>query len=102
MRQTTTDATRITRLSDQGVGVGGYGRPLSEERDAVVLDLLVQRLDVDPEQAGRPHLLPPGVRLHPGDVDALVAFLISEETGFITGQNFVVDGGMTKKMIYVE
>jgi NAD(P)-dependent dehydrogenase (short-subunit alcohol dehydrogenase family) len=35
-------------------------------------------------------------------VDALVAFLISEETGFITGQNFVVDGGMTKKMICVE
>ncbi len=38
----------------------------------------------------------------PGDVAALVAFLISYEAGFITGQNFVVDGGMTKKMIYVE
>ncbi len=38
----------------------------------------------------------------PWDVAALVAFLISEETGFITGQNFVVDGGMTKKMIYAE
>ena len=31
-----------------------------------------------------------------------MAFLISDEAGFITGQNFVVDGGMTKKMIYVE
>lgn len=38
----------------------------------------------------------------PGDVAALVAFLISDEAGFITGQNYVVDGGMTKKMIYVE
>jgi len=38
----------------------------------------------------------------PGDVAALAAFLISDEAGFITGQNFVVDGGMTKKMIYVE
>jgi len=38
----------------------------------------------------------------PGDVAALVAFLISDEAGFITGQNFIVDGGMTKKMIYVE
>jgi NAD(P)-dependent dehydrogenase (short-subunit alcohol dehydrogenase family) len=38
----------------------------------------------------------------PGDVAALVAFLISDEAGFITGQNLVVDGGMTKKMIYVE
>ncbi len=38
----------------------------------------------------------------PLDVAALVAFLISEEAGFITGQHFVLDGGMTKKMIYVE
>jgi NAD(P)-dependent dehydrogenase (short-subunit alcohol dehydrogenase family) len=35
------------------------------------------------------------------DIAALVAFLLSEESGFTTGQNFVVDGGMTRKMIYV-
>ncbi len=38
----------------------------------------------------------------PEDVAAMVAFLCSTESGFVTGQNFVVDGGMTKKMIYVE
>ncbi len=38
----------------------------------------------------------------PQDIAALVGFLISDEAGFITGQNFVVDGGMTKKMIYLE
>ena len=34
------------------------------------------------------------------DVADLVAYLLSDAAGFITGQNFVVDGGMTKKMIY--
>jgi NAD(P)-dependent dehydrogenase (short-subunit alcohol dehydrogenase family) len=38
----------------------------------------------------------------PGDIAALVAFLISGQSGFITGQTFVVDGGMTRRMIYVE
>src|SRR5687767_3798371 len=36
-----------------------------------------------------------------GDIAELVAYLISDAAGFVTGQNFVVDGGMTKKMIYV-
>lgn len=36
----------------------------------------------------------------PEDVASLVEYLISDATGFITGQNFVVDGGMTRKMIY--
>jgi NAD(P)-dependent dehydrogenase (short-subunit alcohol dehydrogenase family) len=35
------------------------------------------------------------------DIAAMVAFLLSDASGFTTGQNFVVDGGMTKKMIYV-
>ncbi|MFO7766795.1 MAG: SDR family oxidoreductase [Pelovirga sp.] len=38
----------------------------------------------------------------PEDIADLVAYLISERAGFITGQNLVVDGGMTRKMIYVE
>lgn len=38
----------------------------------------------------------------PEDIAALVAYLISREAGFITGANFVVDGGMTRKMIYAE
>ena len=36
----------------------------------------------------------------PEDVAELVAYLLSDAAGFITGQNFVIDGGMTKKMIY--
>ena len=34
------------------------------------------------------------------DVAALVAWLLSRQSGFVTGQEFVVDGGMTRKMIY--
>src|SRR3990172_1862566 len=37
----------------------------------VALDLLVQGLDVDPEQTGRLHLLAPGLREDSRDVDAL-------------------------------
>jgi NAD(P)-dependent dehydrogenase (short-subunit alcohol dehydrogenase family) len=36
----------------------------------------------------------------PEDVASIVAWLAGEEAGFVTGQNFVVDGGMTRKMIY--
>ena len=36
----------------------------------------------------------------PNDIAALVDFLISPKAGFITGQNFVADGGMVRKMIY--
>lgn len=36
----------------------------------------------------------------PDDVASLVDYLISSKAGFITGQNFVVDGGMVRKMIY--
>lgn len=37
----------------------------------------------------------------PADIAATVAFLASPEAGFITGQHLAIDGGMTKKMIYV-
>jgi NAD(P)-dependent dehydrogenase (short-subunit alcohol dehydrogenase family) len=37
----------------------------------------------------------------PEDVAAAAVFLCGPEAGFITGQHLVVDGGMTRKMIYV-
>lgn len=37
----------------------------------------------------------------PEDIANMILFLLNPENGFITGQNFVIDGGMTKKMIYM-
>lgn len=37
------------------------------------------------------------------DIASLAAFLLDgKQSGFVTGQNWQVDGGMGKKMIYVE
>jgi NAD(P)-dependent dehydrogenase (short-subunit alcohol dehydrogenase family) len=34
------------------------------------------------------------------DIAAMAAYLLSPEAGFITGAEFTIDGGMTRKMIY--
>ncbi len=36
------------------------------------------------------------------DVAAIASFLLGPASGFVTGAEFVVDGGMTRKMIYAE
>lgn len=36
----------------------------------------------------------------PDDVASMVLFLCSHEAGFITGENIIIDGGMTHQMIY--
>ncbi|WP_278287157.1 SDR family oxidoreductase [Cellulosilyticum ruminicola] len=38
----------------------------------------------------------------PEDIVNAVMYLTSEEASFITGSNFVIDGGMTVKMIYAQ
>ncbi len=36
----------------------------------------------------------------PKDIARVVLFLCGEDSGFITGENITVDGGMTKLMVY--
>jgi len=50
--------------------------------------------DVDREQH------PAGRIGKPEDIAAAVDYLSGEQAGFITGQHFAIDGGMTVKMIY--
>ena len=50
------------------------------------------------EEDKRQH--PAGRVGRPEDIAALALFLASDDAGFITGQNFIVDGGMTSQMVY--
>jgi NAD(P)-dependent dehydrogenase (short-subunit alcohol dehydrogenase family) len=54
-----------------------------------------------PRPSEEEHAFHPAGRVGvPEDIAALVAFLIGPESRFITGGEFLVDGGVTRKMIY--
>jgi NAD(P)-dependent dehydrogenase (short-subunit alcohol dehydrogenase family) len=56
-----------------------------------------------PEPTAEEHEFHPAGRVgRVEDIAALTAFLVGPESGFITGAEFVVDGGVTRKMIYPE
>jgi NAD(P)-dependent dehydrogenase (short-subunit alcohol dehydrogenase family) len=55
------------------------------------------------EPTGEEHAFHPAGRVGmPEDVAALATFLAGPDSRFITGAEFVVDGGVTRKMIYPE
>lgn len=56
--------------------------------------------DTSPLEAHHHRQHPAGRVGLPQDVADLIAYLLSEDAGFMTGQNIVVDGGITRKMIY--
>jgi NAD(P)-dependent dehydrogenase (short-subunit alcohol dehydrogenase family) len=54
-----------------------------------------------PEPSDQEHAFHPAGRVgRTEDIAGLAAFLVGPESGFITGAEFVVDGGVTRKMIY--
>lgn len=58
---------------------------------------------VVPQHSERDRLQHPVGRVGvPDDIAAAVLYLCGDQAGFITGQNLVIDGGMTVKMIYEE
>jgi len=56
----------------------------------------------NPKLSRRDHAQHPAGRVgEPGDIGSLAVYLLSASSSFVTGQHFVVDGGMTVKMQYV-
>ena len=56
-----------------------------------------------PEPTAAEHAFHPAGRVgQTNDIAGLAAFLVGPDSGFITGAEFIVDGGVTRKMIYPE
>jgi len=99
--------------SKGGVSSLTHALAMSLQPDVRVNSISPGWIDVQPWQkmknrkstawANKHHHQHPAGRIGiPEDVAELCWFLLSEKAEFITGQNFVVDGGMTRKMIYEE
>lgn len=83
-----TPPIRVNAISPGWIETGPW-RKASKRRDP-------EHSDADRDQH------PVGRVGRPEDIAEAVLYLLDDRAGFITGQNLVIDGGMTKKMIYVE
>ncbi len=79
---------RVNAIAPGWIDVSGWKKRSAREQ-----------AELRPEDHGQ-H--PAGRVGRPEDVAEAVLFLCSDKAGFITGECLVLDGGMTRKMIYVE
>lgn len=82
------DGIRVNAISPGWIETSAY-KKRSQRRD-------VHLSEADHKQH------PVGRVGRPEDIAAACLYLAGDEAGFITGANLVIDGGMTRKMIYVE
>ena len=77
---------RVNCISPGWVPTDAWRKPASRRRPALSKQ---DRAQHPVGRVGRPE-----------DIGALAVYLLSDAAGFVTGQEFVVDGGMSRKMIY--
>jgi len=77
---------RVNCVSPGWIHVGGRGRKARRRA---------------PEPSAEEHAWHPAGRVgRPEDVAGLIAWLLGPEASFVTGVNYVIDGGVTRKMVY--
>jgi NAD(P)-dependent dehydrogenase (short-subunit alcohol dehydrogenase family) len=79
-------AVRVNCISPGWIATDAWRKPGARRKPAL------SRQDHAQHPAGRVGT--------PQDIGALAVYLLSAEAGFVTGQEVVVDGGMTRKMQY--
>lgn len=81
-------AVRANAISPGWVPTDAWKKPASRRR---------------PKLRAKDHAQHPVGRVGtPQDIASLAVYLLSDAAGFVTGQDIVVDGGMTRKMQYAE
>jgi len=93
-----------TNYSAAKAGMAGFSKALAQEvvRKGVTVNTISPGyVETDMVMAIRPEVreqiiasIPMGRLAKPGEIAAVVAFLVSEEAGYITGANISVNGGM--------
>ncbi|AND67951.1 hypothetical protein ATSB10_04970 [Dyella thiooxydans] len=78
---------RVNAISPGWVATDGWRKPATRRSPKL------SRADHAQHPAGRVGT--------PEDIGALAAFLLSPKAGFISGENFVADGGMVRRMQYL-